>query len=132
MVIKRWFARFATVASEGLGQYWAFMSAVSLIVVWAAVGPFVNFSSGWQLLVNTGTTVITFLMIFLVQYSQNRDTLAVQVKLDELIRSIEGARNVIMQADQMETDEIKKIRQHMDRENNEQSRSSDQRPGPAS
>jgi low affinity Fe/Cu permease len=87
------FRQFAHIASEKLGTHWAFLAAVLLIVGWAASGPFFDFSETWQLIINTGTTVITFLMVFLIQSTQNRDARAIHLKLDELIRASE-ARNV--------------------------------------
>jgi low affinity Fe/Cu permease len=80
-------------ASEKLGSQWAFLAAVTIVVVWAVSGPVFGFSQGWQLVINTGTTIITFLMVFLIQATQNRDATAVHLKLDELIRASE-ARNI--------------------------------------
>jgi low affinity Fe/Cu permease len=87
------FRRIAHAASEKLGSHWAFIAAVALIIGWAASGPLFDFSETWQLIINTGTTVITFLMVFLIQSTQNRDAKAIHLKLDELIRASE-ARNV--------------------------------------
>ena len=88
-----WFRRFAHSASIVLGNHWAFVIAVATVVVWAVSGPFFEFSERWQLLINTTTTIVTFLMVFLIQATQNRDTKAIHLKLDELIRSSK-ARNV--------------------------------------
>lgn len=88
-----WFRRFAVVAASGVGTHWAFASAVLLIIVWAATGPLFQFGESWQLVINTGTTIITFLMVFLIQTTQNRDSRALHLKLDELIRSSK-ARNI--------------------------------------
>lgn len=87
------FSRFATVASAWVGSRWAFLLAGVVIVVWAASGPFFHYSDTWQLVINTGTTVVTFLMVFLIQNTQNRDARAINLKLDELIRAIDNARN---------------------------------------
>lgn len=82
--------------SAVLGTAWAFMAAVGVIVVWGATGHFFHYSDTWQLIINTGTTIVTFLMVFLIQNTQNRDSRAAQLKLDELIRSVSGARNKLM------------------------------------
>ena len=99
------FRRLAHAASEKLGTHWAFIVAVSLIIGWAASGPFFGFSETWQLIINTGTTVITFLMVFLIQSTQNRDSRAIHLKLDELIRSSE-ARNVFADLENATEEEL--------------------------
>src|SRR5512132_2457886 len=86
------FRQFASAASAGLGSPWAFMSAVVLVVAWLATGKYFGYSDAWQLVINTGTTIITFLMVFLIQSSQNRDSKAFNIKLDELLRAVQGAR----------------------------------------
>jgi low affinity Fe/Cu permease len=90
------FRRFAQKASDAVGSTWAFLLAVLIVIVWAISGPLFNFSNLWQLIINTGTTIITFLMIFLVQNTQNRETKATQLKLDELIRAQKNAQNKLM------------------------------------
>jgi low affinity Fe/Cu permease len=87
------FRKFAATSSDKLGTHWAFIAAVGVVVVWLVSGPFFRFSNDWQLVINTGTTVVTFLMVFLIQSTQNRDSKAVHLKLDELIRSSK-ARNI--------------------------------------
>jgi len=87
------FGRFANTASAWLGSKWAFVIAGSVIVVWVASGPVFGYSNTWQLVINTGTTIVTFLMVFLIQNTQNRDARAINLKLDELIRAISSARN---------------------------------------
>jgi low affinity Fe/Cu permease len=87
------FRRLAHAASEKFGSHWAFIAALSIIVGWAASGPLFGFSQTWQLIINTGTTIVTFLMVFLIQATQNRDAKAIHLKLDELIRA-SAARNV--------------------------------------
>ena len=98
------FAHFANRASTLAGHYMTFLAAVALIVGWAVTGPVFGFSETWQLVINTGTTIITFLMVFLIQNTQNRDAHAMHLKLDELIRAIESADNAIIRAED-ETDQ---------------------------
>src|SRR5215203_2648195 len=100
----RWFAHFATRASAFAGHYVTFLAAVVIILVWAVSGPFFGFSETWQLVINTGTTIITFLMVFLIQNTQNRDAMAMHLKLDELIRALQDADNAMIRAED-ETDE---------------------------
>ena len=90
------FYQIARNTSEAVGSPFASIAAVAVIITWASLGPFFKFSDTWQLVINTGTTIITFLMVFLIQNSQNRDAKAVQIKLDELIRAIDAARNEII------------------------------------
>jgi low affinity Fe/Cu permease len=87
------FARFAATASVWLGSKWAFTGAITIILIWALTGPFFHFSDTWQLIINTGTTIVTFLMVFLIQNTQNRDAKAINLKLNELIRAIDKARD---------------------------------------
>jgi low affinity Fe/Cu permease len=98
------FARFSNRVAHWAGHYVAFVLAFAVIIVWALTGPLFGFSDTWQLVINTGTTVVTFLMVFLIQSTQNRDALAMHLKLDELIRSIDQADNNLMTAED-ETDE---------------------------
>ncbi len=88
-----WFGTFAAKASGWLGSKWAFAGAGLIIVIWAATGPLFHFSDTWQLVINTGTTIVTFLMVFLIQNTQNRDARAINLKLDELIRAIDAGDN---------------------------------------
>jgi low affinity Fe/Cu permease len=90
--MQAWFAGAATKISQWTGSSWAFILAVFVIIVWAISGPVFGFSDTWQLVINTGTTIVTFLMVFLIQNTQNRDTRALHLKLDELLRAVQGAR----------------------------------------
>jgi low affinity Fe/Cu permease len=113
MASQSWTDRFSRVAlwtSTQCGRGYTFVLAVGIIVVWAGLGPWFGFSDTWQLVINTGTTIITFLMVFLIQNTQNRDTRAVQLKLDELIRANEGARNQLLGIEELSEDKIKAVK----------------------
>lgn len=99
------FRHFASLSSEKLGSHWAFMAALTLVVVWAATGPLFHWSETWQLVINTGTTIVTFLMVFLIQSTQNRDAKALHLKLDELIRS-SRARNAFVNLEHASDEEL--------------------------
>jgi low affinity Fe/Cu permease len=104
------FTRFAKLIARKTGQPVAFMMAVSVIIIWLITGPIFKFGDTWQLVINTGTTIVTFLMVFLIQNTQNRDSLALQVKLDELIRVMEGAHNALLDLEELDEKELDKIR----------------------
>ncbi|MDB6077508.1 MAG: putative small integral rane protein precursor [Akkermansiaceae bacterium] len=106
-----WFSKFANKASTQAGHPATFAGAVLLILLWAACGPVFKYSDTWQLVINTSTTIITFLMVFLIQNSQNRDSAALQLKLDELIRVQKEAKNSLMDLENLEEKDIDKIRQ---------------------
>jgi low affinity Fe/Cu permease len=104
------FMRFAAVTSHVVGTPFAFLAALGLVVVWGLTGPYFRFSTDWQLVINTGTTIITFLMVFLIQNTQNRDSRAMHLKLDELIRAMEGAHNALLDLETLEEKDLNKIR----------------------
>ncbi len=109
------FSRLASLASTLMGSPWAFLTAVGIILVWAVTGPIFGFSSDWQLYVNTGTTIVTFLMVFLIQNTQNRDARAIHLKLDELLRATPRARREFMEAEEEDLDEIEREKEIVDR-----------------
>jgi low affinity Fe/Cu permease len=109
--VGRWFAHFATRASAFAGHYVTFLAAVAVILVWAVTGPLFGFSETWQLVINTGTTIVTFLMVFLIQNTQNRDALAVHLKLDELINAMESADDTLMLAEDETVEELEALKQ---------------------
>jgi low affinity Fe/Cu permease len=104
------FPRFARWAAHSAGHSAAFGLAVLVIAAWAITGPLFGFSDTWQLAINTGTTIITFLMVFLIQNTQTRDTIALQLKIDELIRVMEGAHNALLDLEELTEDELEEIR----------------------
>jgi low affinity Fe/Cu permease len=103
---KQFFENFASKASKAVGSPYAFVSALSLVVAWAICGPFFDFSETWQLVINTGTTIITFLMVFLIQKSQNKDSLAIQLKLNELVASNADSSNRLVDIESMTEEEM--------------------------
>lgn len=105
-----WFTRVAKWASRTAGRPGTFAVAVAVILTWAITGPIFKFSDTWQLVINTGTTIITFLMVFLIQNTQNRDTQALQIKLDELLRSVETAHTVLLDLEELDDEELDTIR----------------------
>jgi low affinity Fe/Cu permease len=104
--VPEFFRAFARRISDCVGSSWAFAGAVVAIVVWAAAGPFYHYSDTWQLVINTGTTVVTFLMVFLMQNTQNRDAKAIHLKLDELLRGVRGARTGLVRLEDLTEAEL--------------------------
>src|SRR5947207_679056 len=109
------FRIFARRSSMVLGSAWAFASAILIIVIWGLTGPTFHYSDTWQLIINTGTTIVTFLMVFLIQNTQNRDAKAVHLKLDELIRALKGARNELVDLESLSDDKLKKLEKQFQR-----------------
>ena len=106
-----WFTRFANGAARATGRPLTFVLALAIVVVWAVTGPIFGFSDAWQLVINTGTTIVTFLMVFLIQNAQNRDSEAMHVKMDELIRALEGAHNALLDLEELDEKTLDTIRQ---------------------
>ena len=106
-----WYTRFAKSAAHFCGRPRMFVLAVLVIAAWIATGPLFGFSDTWQLVINTGTTIVTFLMVFLIQNTQNRDTEAIQLKLDELIRATQGAHNALLDLEELEEESLESFRQ---------------------
>src|SRR3989442_15351969 len=100
------FRKFAQTTSQAVGSSWTFILAVLIVVVWAATGPLFHYSDTWQLVINTGTTIITFLMVFLIQNTQNRDAKAIHLKLDELLRGVKGARTDMVDLEDCTDEEL--------------------------
>ena len=106
---------FARGSSNVLGSPWAFIIAILIIVTWGITGPAFHFSDTWQLIINTGTTIVTFLMVFLIQNTQNRDAKAAHLKLDELIRAVKGARNNLVNLENLSDEDLKKLEKQFTR-----------------
>jgi low affinity Fe/Cu permease len=105
----------ARAASKSLGSAWAFFLACAVVVVWAVTGPIFAYSDAWQLVINTGTTIVTFLMVFLIQNTQNRDARALHLKIDELIRSTQAARNRLIDLENCTDEELDAVQKEFDR-----------------
>ena len=112
---QSWYSRFARATARVTGRPATFLLALLVVVAWLVTGPLFDFSDTWQLVINTGTTIITFLMVFLIQSTQNRDTEAMHVKLDELLRCTAGAHNALMDLEELEARELDAIRADYER-----------------
>lgn len=104
--------RFSAIATRWSGSSWAFATAVLVIIVWIASGPFFHFSDTWQLVINTGTTIVTFLMVFLIQRAQNKDSQVIQIKLNEIVAALEGASNRLVNVEDLSEEEVAKLREY--------------------
>ena len=107
-----WFTHFSKIVAHAAGSPYAFLAATLTIIIWAVTGPLFGFGDTWQLVINTGTTIVTFLMVFLIQNTQNRDSAAMQIKLDELIRATDTAHNSLLELEEMEEKDLERIRKH--------------------
>ena len=106
---EKGFHVFATLAANMVGSKWAFLAALLIIALWLVSGPYFHYSDTWQLIINTGTTVVTFLVVFLIQNTQNRDARAIHLKLDEIIKSIDQAHNEMIDIEHLSDDELQKL-----------------------
>lgn len=109
------FRKLADRIADAAGSPWAFMGALGLTVVWLILGPIFHFSDTWQLVINTATTIVTFLMVFLIQNTQNRDTKAIHLKLDELLRGVKGARTSMVDLEDLSDDELDRLKREFER-----------------
>lgn len=109
------FRKFANAISNIVGTSWVFILAVTIVLVWALTGPMFHYSDTWQLVINTSTTIITFLMVFLIQNTQNRDAKAIHLKLDELIRGVKGARTGLVNLEALSDEELEKLHKEFER-----------------
>ena len=107
--VKLWFSRFASGTAQAVGTPYMFLLALATIIIWAVLGPFYRFSDTWQLVINTGTTIVTFLVVFLIQNTQNRDAKALHLKLDELIRSHHPARDELIDIEKLSDEELDQL-----------------------
>jgi low affinity Fe/Cu permease len=107
-----WLERLSLLAARWSGSAWAFATAVSIVLLWGVTGPIFQYSDTWQLVINTGTTIVTFLMVFLLQRSQNKDSLAIQLKLNEIVAAVRGASNRLINVEDMCEEDINRLREH--------------------
>jgi low affinity Fe/Cu permease len=119
--INLWFGRMATKTAHAVGSPWAFVGATAVVVLWAIAGPMFGFSDTWQLIINTGTTICTFLIVFLIQNTQNRDAKALHLKLDEVIRSIQRAHNDMIDIEHLSDKELEHLEKRYEQLRDEES-----------
>lgn len=115
MRLSDMFHRFAAGSALAVGSTWSFLPAIAVVLTWAVTGPLFAYSDTWQLIINTGTAIVTFLMVFLIQNAQNRSDQAVQIKLDELIRAMQGARNRLLDLEDMSDDDLRRLQEEFKR-----------------
>jgi low affinity Fe/Cu permease len=113
--MKEIFRRFSETVAHTVGSHWAFLMACLVVATWGSTGRFFDYSDTWQLIINTGTTIVTFLMVFLIQNTQNRDSRILNLKLDELLRTVEGARTGLVELDDMSDDDLSKVHEEFRR-----------------
>lgn len=113
--MNEWFRSFSIHAANALGTSWMFLVNVFIIIAWIIAGPFFHYSDSWQLVVNTGTTILTYLAVFLIQNTQNRDAKAIHLKLDELIKGVEGARTHLVNLENFTDDELDTLQKEFER-----------------
>lgn len=109
------FRRFSHWVAEAVGSPWSFLLAVTTVIAWAVTGPLFGYSDTWQLVINTATTIVTFLMVFLIQNTQNRDAKAIHLKLDELLRGVRGARTALVDLENLSDDELERLHRQFSR-----------------
>jgi low affinity Fe/Cu permease len=113
--MKTAFHKFAAMAADAMGSSWAFLVALAAVILWAALGPHYHYSDTWELVINTGTTIVTFLMVFLIQHTQNRDTRALHLKLDELLRAVKGARTGLVNLEALSDEDLAQLQREFER-----------------
>jgi low affinity Fe/Cu permease len=113
--MKTAFHKFAAMAADAMGSSWAFLVALAAVILWAALGPHYHYSDTWELVINTGTTIVTFLMVFLIQHTQNRDTRALHLKLDELLRAVKGARTGLVNLEALSDEDLARLQREFER-----------------
>lgn len=128
--MNQWFRKFSVAAANMLGAPWMFIANALLILVWAGAGPLFNYSDTWQLVINTATTVFTYLAVFLIQNTQNRDALAIHLKLDELIKGVRGARTHLVNLENLTDDELTKLQEEFGRLRKKAAKAIDENPAP--
>ena len=112
--MKAAFHKFAATAADAMGSSWAFLIALAAVIMWAAFGPHYHYSDTWELVINTGTTIVTFLMVFLIQNTQNRDTRALHLKLDELLRAVKGARTGLVNLEALSDEDLAQLQREFE------------------